>query len=63
MNICLCGAQAGYFHKPDCPWPCYRGTDSVMGAWLVAREVRRQRLAREALEEMQDGELAKALAA
>lgn len=63
MNICLCGAQAGYFHKLDCPWPCYRGTDAVMGAWLVARGARQLRLAREALEEMRGGELAEALAA
>jgi len=24
MNICLCGAGAGYPHKKHCPYPLYR---------------------------------------
>jgi hypothetical protein len=40
MNICLCGTQAGYPHKPECPYPLYRGTDAMYEAWDKARDAR-----------------------
>ena len=33
INICMCGAQAGYLHHEACPYPLYRGTDRQMGEW------------------------------
>ncbi len=34
MNICLCGAQAGYGHDPRCPYPMYRDDPQ----WSLAHE-------------------------
>ena len=45
MNICVCGAQPGYWHTEDCPYPLYRGTQKQIDAWQAAREVRRLKLA------------------
>ena len=38
MNICGCGASAGYPHKPECPRPLYRGSDADWIAWQVELE-------------------------
>ena len=33
MNICYCGAQAGYQHKDDCPFPLFRASSEVEEKW------------------------------
>lgn len=33
MQICLCGAQAGYAHDACCPYPLYRGSSEQVVAW------------------------------
>jgi hypothetical protein len=33
MNICLCGALAGYPHYESCPYPLYRGSERMMVDW------------------------------
>lgn len=38
FNICMCGAQAGYQHAHDCPYPLFRGTAAQEEAWDKARE-------------------------
>ena len=45
MQVCLCGAQPGYPHAHDCPYPFYRGSDTQQDIWYSAREVARERLA------------------
>lgn len=41
-NICCCGAEAGYPHASDCPYPLYRGTEAQYDRWLAARFARRE---------------------
>lgn len=38
VNICLCGASAGYPHDEACPWPQFRETPDELARWLAARE-------------------------
>jgi hypothetical protein len=33
MNICLCGALAGYPHSESCPYPLYRGSEKQLAEW------------------------------
>lgn len=33
LNICYCGAQAGYAHDDDCPYPLFRAGDSEASRW------------------------------
>ena len=40
MNICWCGAMAGYLHSADCPYPLFRGSDAEIDKWLDARAQR-----------------------
>jgi len=42
VNICLCGAQAGYPHAEHCPRPLYRCTDAQADRW--AREAEAMRI-------------------
>lgn len=37
MNICQCGAQAGYKHADNCPFPCYTNELKRMNEWERAR--------------------------
>jgi len=39
MNICQCGAQAGYPHAEDCPWPFYGRSTEQVNQWLKARDL------------------------
>lgn len=32
-NICLCGAQASYPHKEDCPYPYYGNDPDKIKQW------------------------------
>jgi regulator of extracellular matrix RemA (YlzA/DUF370 family) len=34
MNICMCGAEAGYPHNQLCPRPLYRGSAAAETKWL-----------------------------
>lgn len=46
MNICMCGAQDGYPHAEDCPYPMYKGGALKESQWLDARrELRKKRKA------------------
>lgn len=45
MNICLCGAQDGYPHLPECPFPYYGNDVIIMQKWVTERLVRMQALA------------------
>jgi hypothetical protein len=47
---CLCGAQVGYPHKSDCPWPYYGHARAMEEKWLADRKRLRQ-LAEEQKEE------------
>ena len=33
MNICMCGAQAGYLHDRDCPRPLFKGSMADEQRW------------------------------
>lgn len=44
INICHCGAQSGYPHSPDCPYPLYRGSEAAVEAWQDARTAKREAL-------------------
>lgn len=38
MNICMCGTEAGYPHRADCPYPLYRCSAAQEAAWEAARD-------------------------
>lgn len=38
MNICLCGAEAGYPHDECCPYPLYRAVEEREQLWREAYE-------------------------
>jgi hypothetical protein len=40
MNVCGCGAQAGYPHAPACPYPLFRGSEQDWDKWERALGVR-----------------------
>jgi len=42
MNICLCGAQAGYPHDEFCPFPLFRGTEKQERKWQAEWEAKRK---------------------
>lgn len=42
---CMCGAQAGYMHASDCPFPLFVTDAKRVEAWLKAREELRARQA------------------
>jgi len=44
-NICMCGAQAGYMHAADCPFPLFVADPVRAETWLMAREDLRARQA------------------
>ena len=46
MNICGCGASAGYPHKPECPRPLYRGSEADWNTWEIELGLRIKELAR-----------------
>ena len=46
MNLCGCGASAGYPHKPECPRPLYRGSEADWNAWEIELGIKMQELAR-----------------
>lgn len=46
LNICQCGAQAGYPHKPDCPWPYFGAAPTICERWKRDRAALREQLAR-----------------
>lgn len=48
--ICQCGAQAGYQHRADCPYPLYMDDPDEVAKWESARLIRLQ-----AREQNQDG--------
>ena len=33
MNVCYCGAMAGFPHADDCPYPLFRGTPAQENKW------------------------------
>lgn len=41
LNICLCDAEAGYLHTPECPYPLYGGTMDECQRWYLAVENKR----------------------
>jgi len=43
MNVCMCGAQAGFSHAGDCPYPLFRGGAASEQKWLAARDAIRER--------------------
>lgn len=42
MNICWCGAQAGYPHDEFCPYPLYRGSEKQEQDWQSKWEANRK---------------------
>lgn len=43
FSVCLCGAQAGYQHRADCPFPMYRDfPPKRVVRWAEEREAIRQ---------------------
>lgn len=54
FNICLCDTEAGYTHKPECPYPLYGGTMDECQRWYAARDVKHlrdaERLVRRAIQ-------------
>jgi hypothetical protein len=37
MNFCLCGAQAGYPHAHDCPFPYFANDPKQVHKWMTWR--------------------------
>uniref|UniRef100_A0A6M3LSV6 Uncharacterized protein n=1 Tax=viral metagenome TaxID=1070528 RepID=A0A6M3LSV6_9ZZZZ len=37
-QICCCGAEVGYTHRRNCPYPLYHATDSQYDKWVAARK-------------------------
>lgn len=42
INICQCGVQDGYPHKPDCPYPYYGNNMDEIKKWLKAWESKKK---------------------
>lgn len=42
MNICRCGAQAGYPHDVFCPFPLFRGSEKQQNEWKAQWEANRK---------------------
>jgi hypothetical protein len=40
MSICQCGAQSGYPHAEDCPYPYFFGDDAGVAKWEQAHKVK-----------------------
>ena len=38
QQFCCCGAQPGYPHAPDCPFPYFGRDPKREDEWIVARE-------------------------
>ena len=38
MNICMCGAQAGYLHDITCPYPLYHNGHQQTKEWQIAHD-------------------------
>lgn len=38
LQVCLCGAQAGYPHFADCPRPLYQCSAEEEAKWCAERE-------------------------
>jgi len=36
-QICCCGAEVGYRHRTDCPYPLYRCTEKQYEQWIKAK--------------------------
>lgn len=46
FNVCLCGAQSGFTHRADCPFPMYREFPPArVMRWADEREKIRQEIA------------------
>ena len=39
-SICMCGAEAGYPHKPECPYGLYGGATKESERWAEKRDER-----------------------
>ena len=37
-QFCLCGAQPGYLHAADCPYPLFRATEQQAQQWEANRQ-------------------------
>lgn len=42
MNICMCGAEAGFQHDRLCPYPYYGRDEQAQAGWMAAYEGKRQ---------------------
>ncbi len=45
MNLCMCGAHAGYPHTPSCPYPLYRGSLEMESGWRSEEANLRRKIA------------------
>ena len=45
VNICYCGAQAGYPHRDECPYPLFRATPAEEDRWELKRQERLEAIA------------------
>ena len=41
LNLCICGAQAGYAHDRYCPWPYYGHDPKTEKRWEEAHNARK----------------------
>ena len=46
VNICACGAEPGYIHAQDCPFPLYRGDKKIVDKWYDERKKLQDKLRR-----------------
>jgi len=44
INICACGAEPGYLHEAECPFPLYRGNIEDQNRWYKLRNELRNRI-------------------
>lgn len=40
QQFCMCGAQPGYPHDPDCPYPYFGHSESEQYRWMKAKEAK-----------------------
>lgn len=42
LNICMCGAQDGYLHHEDCPFPYFGNDTTKIAVWIKQNTDRRK---------------------
>lgn len=42
INICACGAQAGYPHRKDCPYPYFGNDPDKLKKWIADQKSKKR---------------------